>query len=198
MPNGIDLIEKTDSENYFRNKYTSKIILFLGSLDYQPNIEAISYSIENIWPAITKKYPEVIFYIVGRNPSTSLENKINSLQNIIILKDVESVQPFFMKAKVFLAPIFTGGGMKNKFLESLKFSTPIITTREGAAGINMISGKHCILCENADHFIKAVTEIFNLSLAEYKEYCLNCSNLVSKYSWQNSYEIMQNEILNKL
>lgn len=182
IPNGTDLKPLTINSDLLKKKFESKTILFIGSLGYPPNENSITYTLKNIWPEIYKKFPEYKFQIVGRNPSNNLKKLACKTVGVDFVGEVDDVYEYYINAKCFLGPMFTGGGMKNKFLESMSAGTPIITTEEGVIGIDFIHGKHG-LCNN--NFIENTISIINCDYDSYTDYVKNCIELLKKYTWDS-------------
>lgn len=184
LPNGTSVPANTVDAGFCLNKFKSAVVVFLGFLDYRPNITSLLYSLENIWPSIHQKYPNARFRIIGRNSSASLKEKIAGIEGVDFVGEVEDIYPFLTDAKLFLAPMFSGGGIKNKFLESLSVGTPVVTNAEGAAGIDMVSGQHGIIAESKTDLITAVETLLDSSEECYTSYISNCITLAKKYSWE--------------
>jgi glycosyltransferase involved in cell wall biosynthesis len=185
VPNGTTVPPLMFDEGFFRKKMDSRCIVFLGSLDYEANLNSIFYSLDNIWPVLRNKYPALRFRIVGRNPARALTEKVSKIPGVEIMPDVEEVYPFLADAIAFFAPMFGGGGIKNKFLESLSVGTPVITNGEGAIGIDLVSGKHGIITESRKGFVDAVVTMLSLPYDRYAEYGRECIALARRYSWES-------------
>lgn len=183
IPNGIYIPEFQSSEKYFLNKWESKSILFCGSLNYQPNILAIRYILQELWSSLKSIYPDIQLNIVGRQPSADLLAFIKQFKDVNVHKDVPNIIEFYQSAKIALIPIFSGGGIKNKVLEALCTATPIVTNKEGAIGIDLESEKHGFIVEDRQHFIDTTSTILNADLETYSMWANNCFQLAQKYSW---------------
>ena len=186
LPNGTHVPALTINSEYCRTKFDSRYAVFLGFLDYGPNITSLLYSLENIWPEIHRRHPHLRFRIIGRNPSASLKAQAESTEGVEFVGEVDDIYPYLIDAKLFLAPMFSGGGMKNKFLESLSVGTPVVTNAEGAAGIDMVTGTHGIIAESEAGLIDAVKTIMDAPKERYSSYIGNCISLAKQYSWETT------------
>ncbi len=142
-------LEKKVAAEKIRQAYniegSCKILLFNGTLDYKPNIEAVEYIIKNINPILLKN--KEFFYkiiICGKGlPKTfnGLDDFKN--QNIIFTGFVEDINLFFKGADIFINPVITGGGIKTKLVEALGNNLTSVSCRSGAFGIppNVAEGK---------------------------------------------------------
>ena len=185
IPNGVDT-------NYFHptsynlsptaSNLQPNSLVFVGSMDWLPNDDAMTYFCQEIFPLIEKEIPDVKLYIVGRNPSSRLSRY--QKQNIIITGLVPDVQPYMAKAAVSIAPIRIGGGTRLKILEAMAMKKPVISTSVGAEGIETTPGKDIIIADDPIDFAKGVIHILkNPELGE--KLGENGRKLVKeKYEWE--------------
>ena len=119
----------------FEDTRSSKIkLLFVGSLDWYPNINGIKWFINNVYSDMEKNFPNFQLNIVGRNPSIDLEKLIAKYEKIHLHKNVKSVENFFLDSDIFINPIFDGGGINIKILEALSYGIPIVSSSFGLRG----------------------------------------------------------------
>ena len=196
VPNGIHLQNFENIKSYKSKKYESHNVVFVGSLDYQPNIESILYTLENLWPEIHHTFPRLIFKIVGRSPHEELIKKIENSDGVELIGPVDNVWEYYKGAKCFLGPIFSGGGMKNKFLESFSVGTPVITTPEGAIGINMENDRHGKIGGTKSELLEAVFQMLSCSKTEYSMYIDACICLSSENSWEKAGALLNTILTN--
>jgi glycosyltransferase involved in cell wall biosynthesis len=125
-----------------------KTILFLGSLDWRPNQDAVRLLIESIFPAVRNLESEARLQIVGRRPPEWLR-QLAHRPGIEIFADVSDVRPFLAQAGLLAVPLRIGGGSRLKILEALACETPVVSTRIGAEGLNLQSGVHLEIVDDA-------------------------------------------------
>lgn len=99
------------------------IILFTGSLDWEPNVHGILWFVEKVFRNLDEKY---ILHIVGRNPKPSLTRI--SHPRIKLFANVASMEPYYSQSDYYIAPIFIGAGINIKILEALSYGIPLIPT----------------------------------------------------------------------
>ena len=119
MANGID-------DHYFEALKVEKKydLVFVGNLNYPPNIDAINYLVKEILPSL----PHLKFLISGANPSKSLLLQLDSIPNITITGWVDDIRESYLQGKILIAPMQIGTGMQNKILEAMALGVPSITT----------------------------------------------------------------------
>lgn len=163
-------IEKKEAADKIRGKYninlTDKILLFNGTLDYKPNIEAIEYLIKNINPLLlNNKDFRYKIIICGKGlPTFYNELKNYSSQNIIYAGFVDDINMFFKGADVFLNPVITGGGIKTKLVEALGNNLTSISCTSGAYGIPEEIAKNKLTVVNDFNWVCFAQAVFNADI----------------------------------
>lgn len=150
-------VEKIEAANKIREQYdingTDKILLFNGTLDYKPNIEAIDYIIKNINPLLLKNIDyRYKIIICGKGlPAVYNELKNYKNENIIYAGFVDDINMFFKGADIFLNPLITGGGIKTKLVEALGNNLTSVSCKSGAYGIPLdVAGRKLIVVDDLD------------------------------------------------
>jgi len=133
-------------------------LIYLGNFSWLPNLNGVLWFLKEVWPKIIKTFPQVQFFIVGKNPPEEL--KKYSSKNIIITGYVDDIKPWVDKAEVFIVPLFSGGGIRIKILEALAMGKVIITTSIGSEGIEVENGKHVIIADDKDSFAQGIEKLF--------------------------------------
>jgi glycosyltransferase involved in cell wall biosynthesis len=183
IPNGVNM-RISDVNKSLKGKYSSKYVIFVGNLNYRVNVESILEVVYNIWPSISEQHPEMILKIIGRWPTAELEKAAAQAKGIELVGPVEDVTPYYVEAKLFLAPMFSGGGLKNKFLESFSAGTPIVTTPEGVRGLDFQSGCQGEIGRTTEELINCAGKILSCTEDIYATYVKKCITLASKYNWE--------------
>ncbi len=126
-------------------------LFHIGSLDWAPNQEGLIWFLDNCWNDIHQKYPELNFYIAGRNAPVWFQRKL-SLPNIIYKGEVADAYEFINSKSIMVVPLNSGSGMRIKIIEGMALGKPIITTTIGTEGISTTSGKNIIVAEDKAGF----------------------------------------------
>ncbi|MEO9070419.1 MAG: glycosyltransferase [Ginsengibacter sp.] len=148
--------EMADAKDQLIKKYSltasTHLFLFNGTLDYGPNREAVKNIVERINPLFIKKNISYKIIICGKGlPVEMNELKNYADQNIIYAGFVDDISVYFKGVDVFINPVTDGGGIKTKLVESLGYNLNVVSTLNGAIGVdeNICNGK-LLLCENTD------------------------------------------------
>lgn len=159
-------------------------LLFLGSLDWFPNRDAVQYMIEEILPVIRSAQPDVILRIVGRRPPADFIRKFEEVEGVRILGEVEDVRPHLERAGIVVVPLRIGGGSRIKILESLAMGKAVISTRVGAEGLAVEHGRDICLADTPKEFAQCVQQLS--SDGERVRLGRNGRTLVEqRYSWDD-------------
>lgn len=133
-------------------------LLFIGSYLHPPNVDAVFWLCEAIMPIIWKFNSEITLTLLGSNPTHEVLSY--ETDKIKIPGYIENVESYFDSAKVFVAPLRYGAGMKGKIGQSLAFGLPVVTTSIGAEGMDLENGKDALIAEDHDSMAESVLSIY--------------------------------------
>ena len=151
IPTGLDVTKA----NGVPNINDEEVSLFhIGALDWMPNQEGIQWFLENVWEEVSRKNPELKFYIAGRRPTEELM-KIRKM-NVVILGEVEDAGAFIRKHSIMIVPLFSGSGMRVKIIEGMMLGRAVVSTSVGAEGIIIQPDNDIIIADTAQDFINGI------------------------------------------
>lgn len=131
-------------------------LVFVGAMNYEPNITAVKHFCQHIMPAIVNAFPDVMFYIVGKTPSPDVQAL--SSENVIVTGFVDDIWTYLKKASVVVAPMLSGSGIQNKVLQALAVGACVVTTPDGFGGLKSDVGQPFVAENDAD-MIKCITDL---------------------------------------
>ncbi len=131
---------------------------FLGSLDWEPNRKGLVWFIDQVLPFIAEQVPDVCFSIAGRG-SKNFCRSLNLPSNAVCIGEVDSVSQFYESQAIAVAPLLSGSGIRIKLLEAFSLSTPVVTTSQGAEGLNVHHGRECMIADDPRLFAQACVEL---------------------------------------
>jgi len=134
-------------------------LLFIGNFWHQPNVDAIDYFLNEIFPLVQKQLPEIKIYIVGDNVPKHLLSL--TTDNVIFTGFVQETEPFLKMARISIAPLRYGAGMKGKVGEALSWGLPVVTTSIGAEGMNLNHYENVVIADNPQLFAKEIINIYD-------------------------------------
>lgn len=133
-------------------------IIFVGSMDYHPNIEAVLDFAQTVWPQVQRQHPEFVFTIVGRNPAQSVL-QLASQPGIEVTGTVADVRPYYHEAIASVVPLKMGAGSRLKILEAMAAGVPIISTTLGAEGLAVRHGEHIAITDSHQAMIQELLDL---------------------------------------
>jgi len=169
---------------------TAKELLFLGSLDWFPNQDAIRYFIEDIFPLARKLDKEILLNIVGRRPDQALRKIAASTEGVTLTGEVDDVVPFLRKAAAVVVPLRIGGGTRIKIIEAMSAGKVVVSTTIGAEGLDVEDGTHILIADTPETFAVAIVKALGGTVSE--RISANARNLVEKkYGWKRQAENLE-------
>ena len=194
--NKTAVISNIHDENSFKNSFNSfekrKDILFIGGFNHTPNIDAVLHLHNNIRPLILKKDKSIKFHIIGSNVPEEIQN-LND-ENFIIHGFVKDVTSFFNNARLFVAPLRFGAGIKGKIGQSLEYSLPLITTDIGAEGFDFSPLQDKMIANTAEELSNCILNAY-FDEKLWDEIRSNSKNVLSPFSFQNTKETIRKALL---
>jgi len=146
-PNGVDFCAFSNLQRTVDPSRPN--IVFVGSMDWQPNIDSVEYLARNVLPQVRLQLPEATLSIVGKSPTASVL-ALGALPGVAVTGTVPSIQPFMQNAAIQAIPMDSGGGTRLKVLESFAAGVPVISTPVGIEGVDAIHGQHAWICEKSE------------------------------------------------
>jgi glycosyltransferase involved in cell wall biosynthesis len=158
-------------------------LLFLGSLDWRPNLDAIRTLLDDVFPRVRAAEPTATLAIVGRKPPDSLRAEVARLTGVELHSDVPDVRPYLHAAGMLVVPLRIGGGSRLKILEALAAGTPVVTTTIGVEGLRLIPGEHCTIADGPVAFASAAIETIRRPKAAALQASLGRNRVLAEYDW---------------
>jgi glycosyltransferase involved in cell wall biosynthesis len=154
VPTGVDTKAFKPA---IRTNSLEPIVLFLGSMDWEPNVDGVQYFVDAIWPRIRAAFPSAKFQVVGRNPSAPIRRLAS--EGVEIVGTVPSVVEYLRRAAVVVVPLRVGGGTRLKIYEAMAAAKAVVSTTMGAEGLDVADGRDIVLADTPERFAVAVTRL---------------------------------------
>jgi glycosyltransferase involved in cell wall biosynthesis len=155
IPNGVD----TD---YFRpsgRAATRRSLIFVGSLNWYPNVSAVEFLLREIWPPLKRAVPDLSLDLVGSAPPPHIRALAAALPDVTVHGFVDDVRPFMEEALLYVCPIRDGGGTKLKLLDAFAMEKCVVAHPIACEGIAAQPGKEVELAESAPAFVAAIQQL---------------------------------------
>lgn len=138
-------------------------LLFVGNLNYPPNIDALMFFRESILPDLVRAVGDVVINVVGRSPiSDRARTAIDQLRNtgrFQFVFDVPSCGPHYLQTAAAIVPLRVGGGTRVKIIEAFANRCPVISTTKGCEGLDVVPGKHLLIADSPEDFAAACVAV---------------------------------------
>lgn len=190
VPNGIDLdffrsysCEEVDK---FRKELSINFpaIIFRGIMNFQPNIDACLWFLQNVFPLLKKDIPEIKFCVVGPNPPKKVL-KYRS-EDIIVTGYVEDIRKYMVSCDVNVCPMISGSGIKNKIMEAMALGKPSVVTSIATEGIpELKNGENILIADSPEEFAEKIKMLLNNSLLYEKIAVSGRKIMEEKYNWSD-------------
>jgi glycosyltransferase involved in cell wall biosynthesis len=149
----VDVVDNGVDTNHFypgSEARDARCILFVGSLDWRPNLDGVRLLLERVFPRVRSAEPAAHLCIVGRNPPEALRRRVAALPGVELCPNVADVRPYLRRSGILAVPLRIGGGSRLKILEALACGLPVVSTRVGAEGLALEPGEHLSVIDDLD------------------------------------------------
>lgn len=156
VANGVDI-------NWFNQKAQKlpqkPTILYVGTFKWLPNIEAVEFLVEKVWPLIKNQLPQAQLKIVGNAPTKKILSYQQTEPDVIVTGRVPDIRGAFKKSHVLVAPVFSGKGTRYKILEAMACGTPIVASKTAVEGLNVKHQKQALISDNPQKMAQFTTQL---------------------------------------
>ena len=157
-------------------------LIFVGTMVYWPNAEAVLMFVRRIWPLVLAKHPTAEFWIVGRSPVDEVRALDNG-GNVRVFADVPDVITFVRQATVSVVPLRVGGGTRLKILESIAAGVPVVSTPVGIEGIELEPETHYFEATEPQAFADQIDRLLADQSLRHQQVTAAREAIASRYGW---------------
>jgi sugar transferase (PEP-CTERM/EpsH1 system associated) len=159
--NGVDLDYFSPAQDFVSPFATDTLpVVFTGTMDYRPNIEAVTWFADMVLPEVRRHHANAEFWIVGANPAQSV-SKLANVGGIHVTGRVPDVRPYLRHARCVVAPLHIARGVQNKVLEAMAMGKAVVATQAACEGISAEAGTELVLAEGPEAFAAAVCSLLS-------------------------------------
>jgi len=188
VPTGVDTKAFRPTR---RNERPDPIVLFLGSMDWEANIDGVQYFVESMWPSVRAAVPGARFQVVGRNPAPAVKRLASD--SVEIVGTVPSVIEYLHRAAVVVVPLRIGGGTRLKIYEAMGAGKAVVSTSIGAEGLDYHDGEDILIADTPDAFAaKVVALLRDNDLRRGVEDAALA--LASRYDWKSIARVFEEQL----
>ena len=184
----IDVVENGVDTDFFQpvdDSRDPKTILFLGSLEWRPNLDGVKLLLDKVFPAVRSEEPNARLCLVGRNPPDWLRRQVTELAGVELHANVADVRPFLARVGQLAVPLRIGGGSRLKILEALAMRLPVVSTRIGAEGLCLEANRHLSVVESIDEMAAALVRTMRHPLTAARQAEAGRQVVLAHYDWDS-------------
>jgi polysaccharide biosynthesis protein PslH len=159
VENGVD-VTHFDPECDWPDPFAtgSPAVVFTGTMDYRPNVEAVRFFAKEVMPRLASLSPAPLFHIVGANPSPAVR-ALAELPRVHVTASVPDMRPYLAHAAVAVAPLRIARGIQNKVLEAMAMARPVVASPEAYEGVRAVAGRDLLVSDGAEAMAAAVAQV---------------------------------------
>lgn len=135
-------------------------VVFVGSLEFSPNVDGITDFVARVWPRIHAGDPGRRLLVVGRRPVARVRT-LAATPGVELAADVPDVRPYLTRASAVVVPIRTGGGLKNKVLEACAMRRPVVASPRALAGLSARPGVDLLCATGIRRWVECVERLLD-------------------------------------
>ncbi|MFO0813532.1 MAG: TIGR03087 family PEP-CTERM/XrtA system glycosyltransferase [Gemmatales bacterium] len=189
VTNGVDLEYYHPSEQQARLENC----VFIGALDYHPNIDAVCWFSKEVWPAVRQRFPHSTFQIVGRRPVAKVL-KLAEIPGVEVIGQVPDVRPYVHSAQIVVAPLRIARGLQNKVLEAMAMAKPVVASPSALAGLRRDTTCPAISADSSEQWVNSLAQLFGC-----QDRCHSLGQqgrlyVETHYDWDNCLQPLQRTI----
>ncbi|MGA7928928.1 MAG: glycosyltransferase family 4 protein [Candidatus Sulfotelmatobacter sp.] len=177
VPTGVDLRQYQPD---FSEREVRPLVMFVGAMDWEPNIDAVEFFCKEVWPSVLAQIPQAKFRIVGRNPDRRVQRFAGD--PIEVTGRVPAVIDQLREAAVVIVPLRIGGGTRLKIYEAMAAGKAVVSTSVGAEGLDVHHGRDITLADDPKAFAEAILILLENSEVR-KRYERAAAELAARYGW---------------
>jgi len=180
VENGVDV-------RYFENSAVASNgrtrIIFVGSMSYHANVEAVVGFVRTVWPRICKRFPCLQLTLVGSDPGPAVL-ALRGEVNVEVTGTVDDVRPYYREALAAIVPLRTGSGTRLKILEAMAAGVPVISTTLGAEGLPVYHSQHILIADRDEDWVPQLDALSSQSDLWDRLTLAGRALVRSRYDWE--------------
>jgi len=191
IPNGVDT-------TYLSGDYGAiepDSIIYPGALTYFPNLDAVNFFLQEVFPVVKRQRPNAKLYITGSTKGVDLKG-LSGIEGVVFTGYLPDIRPRIARSAVCIVPLRFGGGTRLKILEALALKTPIVSTQKGVEGLDFIPEEGVLLADDPHQFAELVIRILEDRSLRDQLGRMGCQSVRQRYDWEIIGEKLSNVIKN--
>lgn len=191
IPNGVDVdyfspeVAASNSDNPDASSESGCV--FVGALDYKPNVDGIIWFARNVWPQIHRQRPDQSLRIVGREPVPEVV-RLNEIVGVDVVGTVPDVRPHLSKAAVAVVPLHIARGVQNKVLEALAMAKAVVASPHPLVGLRVEDGVQLFKAVEVEQWVNCVIRLLDDSDLRHETGIAGQAYVTAHHRWEQCLE----------
>lgn len=181
VSNGVDT---TWFEEKKKSLPSNPTLLSVGTFNWLPNVEAVKFLVNQVWPTVKKEIPKAKLWIVGNVPTKEVFAYQRKDPNITVSGGIPDIRDAFNGAHILMAPVFSGKGTRYKILEAMASHTPIIATDIAVEGLGVKNKEHVLTSNSGTGMAQLAIKLLQDKSLQNKLAKNGFSFVKENYDWQ--------------
>lgn len=181
VSNGVDTAW---FEEKAKNLPENPTLLSVGTFNWLPNVEAVSFLVNEVWPKVKMKIPNAKLWIVGNAPTAEVYKHQEQDTSITVTGGIPDIRDAFNGAHILMAPVFSGKGTRYKILEAMASHTPIIATDIAVEGLGVENNEHVLTANSAEKMAELAVKLLQDQPLQEKLAKNGFKFVKDNYDWQ--------------
>ena len=160
-------------------------LVFVGSMDWLPNVDGVFYFVRQILPLIRQSRPATTLAIVGRTPPPKVSQLADEDPGIQVTGTVADIRPYLWSSAVSIVPLRIGGGTRLKIYEAMAAQIPVVSTTIGAEGLSVNPPRDIRIADTPEHFASHCLELLGSPEIRARVSQAAWEMVSSSFSWEN-------------
>ena len=181
VSNGVDT---SWFEEKKKNLPKNPTLLSVGTFNWLPNVEAVKFLVDKVWPTVKSEMSNVKLWIVGNAPTSEVFDYQKKDQHITVTGGIPDIRDAFNGAHILMAPVFSGKGTRYKILEAMASHTPIIATDIAVEGLGVKNKEHVLTSNTGEGMAKLAVKLLQDKQLQNKLAKNGFKFVKENYDWQ--------------
>lgn len=178
-PNGVDVAVCS----VMRATPAPDTLIYNGALTYGPNLDAVRYFVQAIFPFVLRERPATRLFVTGRFDGVPAE-QLPRHDHLVLTGYVDDIRARVAGSWLAIAPIRHGGGTRLKILEALALRTPVVSTTKGAEGLGLVHDENVLLADDPQAFARCVVDVLAHPLLRERLAERGAQTVAERFDWR--------------
>ncbi len=166
-------------------------IIITGRFSSDQSHLGATWFLRNVWPVVRRRDPQVKLYLVGRDPSSTMNHLAHRDDRVVVTGTVEDLRPYLAKSKLYVCPVLSGSGVRGKILEAMAMELPVVSTLVGSEGIAFEQGQNGFLADSPRMMSDMICHLLHDEPLRTKLGQNARKTIESNFTWDHSLDLLE-------